>query len=185
MSDDQTPHVGSVRAGPAVAAVLYALLVGSAVLALWVRNFPGKVPAHLEAAAPWVFLVFIICFALYRWSLMRAKKYPAAKAFFQVGVAVLFFMLLLPQGRPSGEAAGDEVEALLSSTTPQVRALAAEVARYRPDGRKYGKALVKALEDREPRVRQEAHRSLVALAGEDVGGPDDEGAIEKWSEKFR
>jgi hypothetical protein len=97
--DGTPPKFGGIRLGPAVAGALYLLLVGSAALALWVRGMPGAAPKHLEQAAPWVFLVFMLCFAVYRLALVQAKKYPAFKAFFQVGVGVLFFMLLLPGPR--------------------------------------------------------------------------------------
>jgi len=177
-------ELAGIRFGPALAGALYLLLVGSAVLALGARRFPGLLPEKLELAAPTVFLVFLICFAFYRLALVRAGKYAAFKAFFQIGAAALFLMLLLPTGKNRYEMAADELEMLLSDVNPHVRALAAEVVRHRSDGVKYGPSLVKSLRDTDARVREEAHRSLVQLSGEDLGGPDDELAVTSWEKRF-
>jgi hypothetical protein len=183
---EQPPRFGGIPAGPALAGLLYVLLVGSAALALWVREFPGAVPLGMARAAPWVFLLFVICFALYRFALARAGKYPAAKAFFQVGTAALFFMLLFPGSRGRfGQESRDPVAELMVDGTPHVRALAAEVAGYRQDGMKYRTLLVRALQDPDPVVRREAHASLVRLTGMDLGGPESEGAVKAWRERFR
>jgi hypothetical protein len=163
---------------------LYLLLVGSAILALWARRAPGQVPGGIAQAAPWLFLVFIVCFGAYRLALVRARKYPVFKAFFQVGAAALFFMLLMPgRGRPVTSA--DELELLMVDASPTVRALAVEVAGHREGGLRYAKALVQALEDPDPRVRERAHASLVQLAGTDLGNPSQPGAVNAWQERFR
>lgn len=178
-------EVAGIPFGPALAAALYLLLVGSAVLALGARRFPGLLPEKLEIAAPTLFLVFLVCFALYRLALVRAKKYPAFKAFYQIGAAILFFTLLLPRAKNRYDIPVDELEMLLSDGNPQVRALAAEVVRHRPEGSKYGALLVRALRDADPHVRQEAHRSLVQLSGKDLGGPEDEAAVQAWERRFQ
>lgn len=178
-------EVAGIPLGPALAGGLYLLLVASAILALGARRFPGLLPEKLEIVAPTLFLVFLICFALYRLAVVRAKRYPAFKAFFQIGAAVLFFTLLLPGAKNRYDGPVDEVEMLLSDGNPRVRALAAEVVRYRAEGLKYGPLLVRALRDDDPRVRQEAHRSLVILAGQDLGGPDDEQAVKAWEKRFQ
>jgi hypothetical protein len=66
----------------------------------------------------------------------------------------------------------------------RVRALAAEVVRHRPEAARYAPALVTALEDEDPDVRLEAHRSLVQIAGVDLGSPEDLGAIKRWRQRF-
>lgn len=177
--------MGALRVGPALTGALYLLLVGSAALALWVRQVPGALPPKLEVAAPWVFLAFAIGFAAYRLALVRAKKYPAAKALFQIGATVLFFMLLLPSSKGRFAEPADPLEVLLVDRNPEVRALAAEVSRHRMDGEKYLPRLAQALRDPSPEVRREAHRSLVALTGVDLGPPEDERAVEAWNERYR
>lgn len=182
---EPAPHVGALKLGPTFSGLLYLLLVGSAALALWARQAPGALPERLSVAAPWVFLAFAGFFTLYRLALVKAGKYPAGKAFFQIGTAVLFFMLLLPNSRVPTDAPADPVATLLEHPNAEVRALAAEVARHRPDGEKYGAQLAEALADPDPRVRREAHRSLVQLTGVDLGGPETPGAARAWRERFR
>ena len=182
---DQPPRWRGIQAGPALAGFLYALLIGTAALALWVREFPGVLSPALARAAPFVFLVFVGCFAAYRLALVSAHKYPAFKAFFQIAAATLFFMLLLPSARSTYRAPEDELGELLRDPNPKVRTLAAEVARYRPDASKYGSLLVRSLNDPDRRVRDEAHRSLVQIAGTDLGDPDSQSAVKAWGDRFR
>ncbi len=164
----------------AAAAALYLLLIGSAALALWNRRDPEALPRELQAAVPWVFGLFVALFAIYRVAAVRARRYPAFKAFFQVGVMVWVGLLLLPQAKARYETPGDPLVALLADPNPQVRTLAAELARYRPDPKEYSPYLVRALRDPEPQVRSEAHRSLVAIRGTDLGPPDNEKAVDAW-----
>jgi transglutaminase-like putative cysteine protease len=178
------PGLGRVRAGPPLAAALYLLLVGSAALAMWVKGVPGALPRQLELAAPWVFLTFAVCFAVYRLVLVRAGRYPVFKAFFQIGAALLFFTLLLPQARLRYDPSGDPLEALLADRDPRVRSLAAEVARHRPDPGRYASELAEALRDPDERVRTQAHRSLVEITGTDLGSPEDDAAVRAWQERY-
>jgi hypothetical protein len=182
-SEGQPPELGGVRAGPALAATLYVLLVGSAVLSLAAHRFPGALPRVLGMAAPWVFLAFATVFTLYRLALVRAKKYPVSKAFFQIGAALLFFTLLLPRGGPV-DAHRDSLERLIADPDPRVRALAVEVAGYRPEGARYGARLVRALDDPEEGVRERAHAALVRLNGTDLGPPTDAAALKAWKDRF-
>jgi hypothetical protein len=178
------PLPGGVRAGPAVAATLYGLLLFAAALALGAQRFPGALPSPVERAAPWAFLAFAGCFATYRLALVQAKKYAASKAFFQIGVALFFFILLLWPRTHVAMPPTDALPALLQDADPGVRSLAAEVARYRPDGNRYAPLLVRALEDPDEGVRQQAHATLVRWAGVDLGGPGDPTALEAWKRRF-
>lgn len=180
----EPPRLGGVRFGPALAGALYFLLVASAALALWARGVAGRPPPLVSQTAPWVFLVFVIVFALYRFGLVRARRYPAFKAFFQIGAALLFFMLLLPSNRtPFAPPPSGELGELLRDSNPRVRSLAAEVARHRGE-KAVARELVTALSDPDPRVRTEAHKSLVELTGEDLGAPSDPAALKSWRERY-
>jgi hypothetical protein len=176
---NEEPSVAGVKVRPVWPLVLYALLVGSALLALWAQQAPGA-PEPVSRFAPWAFLAFAIGFAGYRLALVMAKRYSAFKAFTQVLVAAMFFMLLLlPNlGQPVRVEAAS-VASLLSDPDPRVRALAAEVVGYRQTLGEAG-ALVPLLSDGAPAVREAAHGALVRLnGGADLG--TDPAA---WKERF-
>jgi len=125
-------------------------------------------------------------FAVYRLALVRAKKYPAAMGLFQIGLGALVWVLLLPGTRQRiGREEGDEVQVLMRSSDPRVRALAAEVAGDRGNPR-YAADLVERLDDSDPAVRRAAHAALVRLLRTDVS-PGEEGpaAQQKWRQALR
>jgi hypothetical protein len=173
------------RFGPTLAVILYLLLLTAAALALGTRRFPGVLPRSLEMIAPSLFLVFLVCFAVYRLVLVRAKKYPAAKALLQIGMAILFLTLLLPAAKNRYDAPVDDLEVLLRDDNPRVRAMAAEVIGYRADGAMHAAILIDALRDPDARVREQAHRSLVRLAAEDLGPGETEPERQAWERRFR
>jgi hypothetical protein len=168
---------------------LYVLLVASALLTFWAGADIGgrELPPRAAAAAPILFAVFLVVFAVYRLALVRAKKYPAAMGLFQVGLGALVWVLLLPGTRQRiGRERGDEVQVLMRSSDARVRALAAEVAGYRGNAARYAADLVDRLDDSDPAVRRAAHAALSRLLGTDVS-PGEEGpaAQEKWREALR
>ena len=168
---------------------LYALLVASALLTFWAGSDIGgrELPPRAATAAPVLFAVFPVVFAVYRLALVRAKKYPAAMGLFQIGLGALVWVLLLPGTRQGiGRERGDDVQVLMRSSDPRVRALAAELAGYRGDAARYASELVERLDDADPAVRRAAHASLVRLLGTDVS-PREEGpaAQQKWREALR
>ena len=180
----EAPRLAGIRLGPGPGLVLYSLLVGAAGLAFFGKEFPGRLPGEVERLTPFVFGVFVALFASYRFALVRSRKYPSFKAFYQVGLAVVVFLLLLPSARASYGPLRPGLGADLVDNNARVRALAAEVVRHRPDAARYAPALVTALEDEDPDVRLEAHRSLVQIAGLDLGSPDDVGAIKRWRQRY-
>ncbi len=185
VSPGEAPQVAGIRLGPGPGLVLYTLLLGAAGLAFFGKEFPGRLPEEVQRVTPFVFGAFVALFAAYRFVLVRSRKYPSFKAFYQVGLAVVVFLLLLPSARASyGRLPGAGLGADLVDSNARVRALAAEVARHRPDAARYAHPLVNALEDEDPEVRRQAHDSLVQIAGEDLGSPDVPGAIQRWRERF-
>lgn len=178
------PRVAGIRLGPGLGVALYVLLVAAAGLSFFGRRFPGRLPEGVERLTPFVFGAFLVCFALYRFGLANVRKYPAGKAFFQVGLALVVFLLLLPSSRPSSALAGTGLNEALHDPDPRLRALGAEVARYRPEGKAYVGVLVEALSDPDPSVRAQAHASLVRLTGSDLGAPDAPGALEAWRRQY-
>ena len=181
----EAPRLAGIRLGPGPALVLYILLVGAAGLAFFGKEFPGRLPGEVERLTPFVFGVFVALFASYRFALVRSRKYPRFKAFYQVGLAVVVFLLLLPSARASyGPLPRPGLGTDLADNNARVRALAAEVVRHRQDAARYAPTLVTALEDEDPDVRLEAHRSLVQIAGVDLGSPEELGAVKRWRQRF-
>ena len=164
---------------------LYVLLVATAFLTFWAGgDIAGfTLPDWMRWAAPAVFAIFLVVFAVYRFALVRAKRYPAMTGLFQVGLTALIWVLLLPSTRQKivPRHIIDDVPALFSSADPRVRALAAEVAGYRPDGTHYAESLIGHLNDADARVRERARSSLQRLAGMDAApGEEGKAAVEKW-----
>ncbi len=176
------PSVVGMRVRPNLAIGLFALLVASAAAALWTQSHPGAAPAWLEQGAPWLFLAFVVGFAAYRFALVAAGRYSAFKAFFQVFIAVLFFLLLRLPGLPfvsPPSAPAMSLPVLLKDADPRVRALAAEVAGYRRDAAS-ASALIVLLGDSDPAIRAQAQQALVRLNdGGDLGSDP-----AKWKERF-
>jgi hypothetical protein len=167
---------------------LYALLVASALVSFFAER-TAWIPTWVAGLAPLFFAAFLGIFVVYRLALVKARRYPLAQALFQIGLGVLLLVLLLPgtrrdllQAQPE-----DEVAALLSSSDPRVRALAAEVAGARPGGQRWARLLVLRLsDDADPRVRAAARASLSRLAGADPAtGLADGDAAARWAEELK
>ena len=178
------PELGGIRLGQSLTLLLYVLLVGSAGLSLFGRRFPGFLPGLLERIVPWLFLVFVVVFAFYRFGLVKAGKYPVFKGFWQVGLTVMVWLLLFPSNRIAFRRPEPSLADAIGDNNVRVRLLAAEVAGYRADGARYAPTLVRALEDGDARVRTEAHASLVRLNGSDLGSAEDTNARRAWKERY-
>lgn len=172
------PSVAGVRVRPSWAMVLYAILAASAALALYSHQAPELDPWVGKAAA-WAFLAFTLGFGAYRAALVAARRYSPFKAFLQVLIAALFFMLLLfPVAKAPARPVG--ARPLLLHREPAVRALAAKVVGLEGDLAGVS-GLVILLGDPSSQVREAAHAALVRLnGGVDLG--HEPGA---WKERFR
>lgn len=177
---EMEPSVVGVRVRPVWSIVLYVLLVVSAGVAMYAQRTPGIEPG-VARAAPWIFLVFGLGFAIYRVALVAARRYSPFKAFAQILLAALFFLLLL---YPRVQSPGVKAGSLMTHADSRVRALAAEVTGFRGDQTQAAR-LVKLLEDDEPLVRDAAHTALVKLnGGVDLGPSDDANARDAWRARF-
>lgn len=162
--------------------VLYVMLAASAVVAFWARG--GTAPPVVGQFAPWLFLAFALGFAAYRVALVAARRYSPFKAFMQIAIAALFFMLLLNRGALPVRQ-GSDLSALLEDRDPRVRSLAAEVVGRRKEIH-LAKVLVGRLTDPDVEVRNAAHEALVRLNdGADLGAPEDIAAVILWRERFQ
>lgn len=163
---------------------LYLLLVVSAGLAVYAQRSAGVDPLVAKASSV-LFLAFAVGFAIYRFALVAARKYSPFKAFFQVFIAALFFMVLLwPAFQPPRKAGASPLVHALSAIDAEKRALAAELAGHRRDVAAAPR-LVELLSDSAPAVRAAAHGALVRLNdGLDLGSGDDEASKQAWKERF-
>jgi hypothetical protein len=173
--------VGMVRA---LRWILWGLLLAAVVVTLQgPAGFPAAQGATRVAALALVGL-FVVGYAVYRFTLVRAGRYPAGKAMVQIALMSLVFTLILGRGMetapPQPPDRPVDLLAALASGDHDLRALAAEVAGARPraEARAFAPRLVELLGDRSPEVRRQARRSLAAIVGRDLGeGP---GAAEAW-----
>jgi hypothetical protein len=150
----------------------------------------GRWPEAVLWLPPALLAAFVVIFATYRFGLVRAGRYPAGKAFLQVGLvgliaAVIAGIALAPPPEHEGEHGPVALDRPLLSGDPAVRALAAEVLRTRPraEGLRHVPRLIQLVEDPSPAVRREARASLTALAGRDAGG-EGRGASARWRAAF-
>jgi hypothetical protein len=173
--------------------VLFALLLAVAGWMLLVE--PGLDPAGRAArvsarVASGLLGAFAFGFALYRYLLVRAGRYPAGKAFVQVGLVAAVVVLVigssLERRREIPPAGPVDLGRALASPDPDARAMAAELVRHRDReaSLRHVPGLIALLDDRSAEVRRQAHATLVALAGSDAGG-EGEGAAARWAAWWR
>ncbi len=129
-------------------------------------------------------VLFIGGYATYRFTLVRAGHYSAGKALVRVGVLVLLTVAIagIAIDRPAGRQpdAATDLAGPLRGADPLARSLAAELVRHRPraEALRHVPRLIALLDDEAAPVRGQAHASLEALAGQDVG--QGAGAAERW-----
>jgi hypothetical protein len=176
---------------------LFGVLVASAALTLfWLPELQGAVsagrwPPAALAIGPALLLTFLVGFVAYRIALVRAGRYPAGKALVRIAltaalVGVVAGLMLLPP-EPGGPGEGPvDLARPLASSSPEVRAIAAELVRHRPPEQAVAQVdrLLDLLDDPSQEVRRQARLSLAALAGRDVGG-DGPDAAARWREHWR
>lgn len=176
------PSVVGVPIRPLWSIVLYGLLVLSAAIAMYAEHASGVSP-RLAGGAPWIFLVFALGFSIYRIALVAARRYSPFRAFVQIFLAALFFLMLLSP-RVQGPATAAGAGSLLKHSDARVRALAAELIGWRAD-RGQAAELLPLLEDSSPQARLAAHEALVKLnGGVDLGSADDAAARRAWAQRF-
>jgi hypothetical protein len=162
--------------------LLYVLLLAAAVVSVFglpaleqaVRE--GRRSPAVLVVAPALLAVFIVAFAAYRFALVRARRYGAGKALVQVALMALALSLVLPGSldryRTAAIVSPVDLARPLRAGDAEVRAMAAELVRHRDreEALRHAPRLVDLLADGSSEVRRQARASLVALAGEDVGG---------------
>lgn len=176
--------------------VLALLLVSAALTLLALPELrdavaAGRWPRAALALPVAIIGLFIVGYAVYRFALVRAGRYSAGKALVQLGLMLLVLGVIggiaLERGR-EGDAGVEPVDlgAALHALDADMRAMAVELVRHRPRevAVRHVDRLIELLDDPAPEVRRQAHATLVALAGADVGG-DDADAAERWRAYWR
>jgi len=186
MSNTPTTRDDLPSAVPYLRWTLFTILLAASAAALigLPRAEAGGWSTWLRLVPVMLLVLFVGGYATYRYTLVRAGHYSAGKALVRVGALVLLTGAIagiaLDRPAPVVTARGQDLAAPLASPDPVVRALAGEVVRSRPRSEALGHVprLIALLDDESPVVRREAHASLVALAGRDVGTGT--GAADRW-----
>jgi hypothetical protein len=170
--------------------LLYVALVCSAMTAFFgieeiqAGVLQGTLKPEWRLAPAAVFSVALALYAVDRVLLVRQRRYPSGRAFFQVAFGLALLTLLLPgglrdyqRGRQTA-VAEDPVLQLMTHADPRVRALAAEVAGARSVGTPYLKSLAAMLHDPQTLVRDAAREALERHTGLALGNGSD--AAGRW-----
>lgn len=138
--------VENVTGRKAVRIAVYVMLVTSALVSfvlgdrLWSAARDGDVPLWFPLLAPATFTAFVVVYSVDRWLLLRRRRYPPGRVFFQLAFAVVFLSLLWPRQaaefRDSKRRSlgSDYVLRLLKKSDPDVRAAACELLGLRGQG---------------------------------------------------
>lgn len=157
---DQTRHV---RRAPGFAIALYCLLALSATVALLGRN-SHFLPELARIAAPIAFAAFFVLFAIYRFALVRARRYSPGKAFVQLGIGSLFLLMLAPgvMHQRAEAVPLEPVARMLHHADPSVRALACDAFLLLPASEANAALpeLQALISDPHPGVRARARRAI-------------------------
>jgi hypothetical protein len=182
-AEDPIPGV-PVEARP-LRLALFVLTVLTAAAALFLEPALAGAVHRGALASGWLFLpialygVFFLVYAVDRWLLVRRRRYPAGRAFFQVAFGLLFALLLLPSTigdwnlrQPEGE------ERLLTHPDATVRKVAIEARGFRGFAPAEVPALAARLKDQDPGVRAAAALVLGRWSGKN---PEDVDGIRAWA----
>jgi hypothetical protein len=124
--------------------IVYIMLFASAGAAfllndwLWRTAREGRLPVWSPLVPVIMFTVFVVVYVIDRWLLITRRRYPQLRAFFQVGIAVAFLILLwqpqaeeLRRGYEQPQTINIDTHELLLFANPEVRAAGCELAGYR------------------------------------------------------
>lgn len=164
------------RARRALRILVYVMLVSSAAAAffldepLWSAARLGTLPEWTPLLPALLFTAFVLIFAVDRWVLVRKRKYPVSKAFFQVLFALVFLTLLWPEQasqfrRVKGAAGPPSTlsERLLYHRDPEVRAAACELAGLKAQSSALDRISSLAAESKNNMVRSRCQHALQRL----------------------
>jgi hypothetical protein len=163
---------------------LYVLLVLSAATAFFLEPALAGAIARGAISPQWLFTgigVYGLFFAVYvvdRILLVKYRRYPAGRAFFQVAFGTMLALVLLPSTirdyarRPTG------IVRLLAHPDPDVREVAVEALFLRGPTKENVSHALERRRDRDPRVSTAAGKVLSRWSGR---AEEDTAGIESWA----
>jgi hypothetical protein len=163
---------------------LYVLLVLSAAAALFLEPALAGAIARGAISPLWLFTgigIYGLFFAVYvvdRLMLVKFRRYPPGRAFFQIAFGSVLALVLLPStirdyaARPAGH------QRLLAHPDPEIRQIAVEALLLRGPTRDNVSHALERRRDRDPRVREAATRVLSRWSGR---AEEDTAGIESWA----
>lgn len=185
----ETPSPGPAPAMTTLRALLFVLTLSSAAAALFVEPALAGAVTRGALHARWLFLplgvygLFLAAYAFDRWWLVRDRRYPAGKAFFQVAFGVIFASLLLPETIQDYKAQGSpRADRLLMHPDPNVREAAVLALGFEGPDEKSLELLLERLEDENVDVQRAAQRVLRRWSGEAAAAPD---RLRAWARSTR
>lgn len=170
-------------------ALLFVLTLLSAAAALFVEPALAGAVTRGALSARWLFLpigvygVFLGAYAFDRIWLVRDRRYPAGKAFFQIAFGVVFASLLLPETIQDYKAQSvPRPDRLLSHKDPNVREAAVLALGFEGPAPERTGIVVGRLDDENASVRRAALRVLQRWSGEPEAGPE---RLRRWASGTR
>lgn len=167
--------------------LLYVLLALTAAAVLFLQPALGGAVKRGAISSVWLFLpmtlfgLFFLAYAVDRVLLVKRRRYPTGRAFFQIAFGVLFALLLLPSTIADfNDRHAVGLRRYLLHPDARVRVLAVEAMGYRgrDEAHTHIEDLVSRLDDRDQRVRRAATDVLVSWSGKN---PEDTAGIRAWA----
>jgi hypothetical protein len=163
---------------------LYVLLVLSAAAALFLEPALAGAVARGAISPVWMFTaigvygVFYVAYVVDRLLLVKFRRYPAGKAFFQITFGLVLALVLLPSTIRDYSARPAGIERLLAHPDAEVRLVAVEALYMRGATKENAAQALERRKDRDPRVREAATRVLARWSGR---REDDTTGIDAWA----
>lgn len=163
-------------AARALRLTVFALLLLSAAASflladkVWAAVRLGTLPLWGALLAPATFTVFVVVYGVDRWIQVARHNFPFARAVFQIGLAILFLVILWPQTAAELKETRDvrrgmdPLIRLLGHRDDEVRAAACELAAFRHQFDAHDEVLQLAKSDKAPAVREACEKAASAIA---------------------
>jgi hypothetical protein len=163
---------------------LYVLLVLSAASAMFLEEALAGAVARGAISPLWLFTaigvygLFYVVYVVDRLLLVKWRRYPAGKAFFQIAFGLVLGLVLLPSTIRDYAARPTGIERLLAHGDPDVRLVAVEALYLRGPTPEHVALALERRNDRDSRVSQAARRVLSRWANRPES---DTSGIDAWA----